>query len=85
MKVGAEGGLRLRIRMGMRMRVDNGWWAMNVSHILLTQAGGTRPDPGRTRPERTKDLSDDLRANYSVGRRKKPFAIASRNFLVTKK
>ena len=36
MEVGVKGRVRLGIRMGMRVRVDNEWWAMNVSHILLT-------------------------------------------------
>ena len=55
MKVDVEGGVRVEVRMGMGMRMGNGWWAMNVLHILLTPPGGS----GR---KRTKDLSDDLRA-----------------------
>ena len=38
--------MRLGMRMQMRMRVSNVWQAMNVSHILLTQAGRTRAGPG---------------------------------------
>ena len=42
MKVGVGGEMRVGVRMGMRVGMGNGWWAMNVSHILLGWAG---PDP----------------------------------------
>ena len=43
-----EDGVRVRLRVGMRVGVGNDWWAMNVSHILLTWAGRTRAGPDRS-------------------------------------
>ena len=35
-KVDVEGEVRVEARIGMRMRIGNGWWAVSVLHILLT-------------------------------------------------
>ena len=50
-EVGVKDRLRLGIRMGRSVRVDNEWWAMNVPHILLTQAGRSGREAAGPGPE----------------------------------
>ena len=44
-KVDVEGEVRVEVGMRMGMRMSNGWWAVNVLHILLTLPAGTRRNP----------------------------------------
>ena len=54
MKVDVKDGVRVEVRMRMGAGMSNGWWAVNVLHILLTRPARTQRKPAELGGSRQK-------------------------------